>query len=63
VVQVILQRISRIRGSQHNGHHLGIVPRKKDVKVLDLLTTNEYKTKDGVLDRSKTRLCIRGHDQ
>jgi hypothetical protein len=39
------------------------VPRPKGVKVLGSITRNEYKTKDGVLDKRKTRWCVRGDQQ
>ena len=35
----------------------------RGVEVLDTLTRNEYKVKNGNLDRRKTRLCIRGDQQ
>ena len=42
---------------------LEIVPRPKNVRVLDSITRNEYKMKDGVLDKRKTRWCVRGDQQ
>ena len=42
---------------------LEVVPRPKGVKVLGSITRNEYKTKDGVLDKLKTRWCVRGDQQ
>ena len=42
---------------------LEVVPRPKGAKVLGTLTRNEYKTKNGVLDKLKTRWCVRGDQQ
>ena len=42
---------------------LEVVPRPKGVKVLDSITHNEYKMKDGELVKRKTRWCVRGDQQ
>jgi len=43
---------------------LQIVPRPpKGAKVLGSVTRNEYKTTNGVLDKRKTRWCVRGDQQ